>query len=909
MAMKWLRKHTKKILVVFVAALMLAFLIQGPLSQRGCGGGARMKDKLVAHAFGQKVMLSEYYAAQFEYLILQGAGLPVPVSDPLDYALLIREARQMGVPTGSEAVPEELAAEVAARNKVADLAGLANKLSQQHGHSVGRITEKLLRQALSNFWAVIRTERLVLDSPRILQQDQGRAVRDFRMTLGPAQPSEKQLELIFRNISEKLDIEYVAFPAWRYGSKVAPASEAEIIKQFEAYKDQYPGTTDNEFGFGYKRRTLIEIEYIKADTNKITAGLEEPSPAVLAEYYEKHKESYALPPEDETDKESEPGTEDKADSEPVKRYAPLEEVYEDLQDRWLQDKARETTLSMIGKARNLARQRWEELRKEQTGTILDPKELYPYAGEQKENVVNQLTEEFKVSPDYQRTGWVDADQAAGLPGIGVSYTSRQPEVGFSFLAFRVEMPVPAQEAEPTQRKILEIGQDCPVTLVDAQGNAYLFRVIGLRKDSILSRQEMLADQKSRDRVAADVSLQQAYEYAKQQAEQLLSLAEQKGLNKTLKEIGNKTLEIRKTDMAARDDPKRAMLRVQLPLVDAQGRTKGEVGLQWQNLGLLRGLSQPVGMLQVNVSNKSQAERITAVGLNLPAELQKVCQEVRHPTGQRGARNGGEPVPAGPAGYTLRYFGRGIEAGKAGKVDLLVGAEGQELVSTPNLAKGGIETGKSETFTFLLLHASQQLTTLDFVSRRNSESAELGGAGFRLVARLETDGGGGKSQLVRGIFPANRQSSFVHECFAVLEKSGLIRRPEPRKKPTQEKEAEQPQAQPTAEKPAEVATRIPDLLTDSRTQQPPCVLVELPREGICYVAEVQKHLPAARAEYRQSRLGVLNALMSEQYTALRRQWWDSNNIRQRTEYQPVEINQDKVSEEQTQAEKSDSTTDG
>jgi len=131
---------------------------------------------------------------------------------------------------------------------------------------------------------------------------------------------------------------------------------------------------------------------------------------------------------------------------------------------------------------------------------------------------------------------------------------------------------------------------------------------------------------------------------------------------------------------------------------------------------------------------------------------------------------------------------------------------------------------------------------------------------------------------------------------------LVRKPAPAPPTdlTQQKEnkAEQneqlkgTEAQPTTEKPAETAVRQPDLLTDSQTQQPPCTLVELSREGTCYVAAVQKHLPLFAAEFRQSRPVVLNSLMAEQYEVLRRQWWNSNNIRQRTGYQEIEPNQDK-----------------
>ncbi|NIA07531.1 MAG: hypothetical protein GWP14_07845, partial [Actinobacteria bacterium] len=498
MAMKWLRKHNKKILVVGGAMLMLAFLMP---QQRGCGRGRRMKDREVAQAFGHKIMLSEYYRGRSEHQLLRDIGLGIPVADPLDYVLLLREARQMHIPAGAEVVPEELATAIAQRNKVNNLAELAAKLSEQQKSGGYRITEKMLRRAIGNFWSIVQTQQLVLGKPTEIEQGQGRRVRDFRSTLGLAQPSEKELELIFRNRREMLDVEYVTLPAWRYASRVQPASEAEIIAQFETYKDQYPGTTDNEFGFGYKQPILIQIEYIKADIKKIMAGLEEPAPAVLAEYYEKNKQAYALPTQDKADKQNESVSEEGQNTEPVKQYKPFEEVYEALKNNWLKEKARETALSMMAKARSLSGQRWDELKKEQKETSLNLAKLYPYAGDQGESLVGELAKEFKVVPNYKRTGWLDPSQAERLAGIGRSYADGQQLVGFMALAFSARQSSPYQEDRAGDRpEGFEIGQDSPISLLDAQGNAYLFRVIGLQTEKILSVEEMLENKKVRSRV-------------------------------------------------------------------------------------------------------------------------------------------------------------------------------------------------------------------------------------------------------------------------------------------------------------------------------------------------------------------------------------------------------------------------
>ena len=130
MAMKWFRKHNKKILVAGVVLLMLAFLMP---QRTGCGG-SRGQDSTLALAFGQKITRNELSRANAELqllrTILEPMRVPLPTADPLDYLLLLREARHMHIPTGRQAVAEPLAKDIAQANKAADLAELAARLSQ-----------------------------------------------------------------------------------------------------------------------------------------------------------------------------------------------------------------------------------------------------------------------------------------------------------------------------------------------------------------------------------------------------------------------------------------------------------------------------------------------------------------------------------------------------------------------------------------------------------------------------------------------------------------------------------------------------------------------------------------------------------------------------------------------------------
>ncbi len=849
---------------------MVAFLLQGPL-QRGCRGRSRAKDYPIAEAFGKTITLNEVRSAALELAILQGIRLPRPVADPIDYVLLLKEARQMRLPAGPEVVTEGIATTVAKMNAVSTLAQLAAKLTGQQRLNF-TIDEKLLRRVLANFISVTRAQELILGKPEIIPGQDGRAIRDFHSALGLAQPSEKQLELAFRDLQEQLGVEYVCFPAWRYASKVLAPTDSEILAQFEAYKDEYPGTAGNEFGFGYKRPLVLKLEYLKVDLEKVKAQLQRPSPESVRQYYDKHKQLYVLPFEDDA------GAQPDTPAAP-RQYKPFEQVYEDLESRWLQEQAQAKAVEIIGEARRLGKARWEQLRREQKDAPIDLARLYPYAGEQQDTLVKRLHEKFNVKPQYGRTDWIDADQAEALPGIGASYSRTRPMFQFWGLASAVRQTGSGSQ-DPASMSF-ELGQDCRVNLQDAQNNLYLFRVIGLRRDQVFDTSQILDDQQLGRKVAADLFARRAYEYALDQARKLLPLAQQQGLEKALAQFADKDLNIRQAGMITRANANIAFPEQQVLLVDERGRTLGQVDLVWQDFAI-PGSGQSVGMLTVKVTNQATKGRITAVGLNLPRLLRLTCPEIL--TLQAPAKNAGDFAPAGPQGYTLRYFGRGIDAGQAGKFDLLISAQEQELANTPNLSKGGIEPGQSEIFSLQLPHAGSPLTAVAFARSLTQTPAGAAGIGSFLVARLET---AGTSETLRGIFPANRQNQFLRDCFVVLDSSTLLRRAAP---PSQFKlEKKDGQDQPGTDELA--VPRTPDLLTERLSGQAPCALIELPRRRLCYVISAGKHLPLSRAQFHRRRQPLLSALARDHHALLVRYWWNSSSIRSRTGYRDLQAQEE------------------
>jgi hypothetical protein len=268
-----------------------------------------------------------------------------------------------------------------------------------------------------------------------------------------------------------------------------------------------------------------------------------------------------------------------------------------------------------------------------------------------------------------------------------------------------------------------------------------------------------------------------------------------------------------------------------------------------------------------------------------------------------AFNGGDPVPAGPEGYTVKYFAGAIDAGQAGKFDLLISNQSQQLADSANLSEGGIEPKQSQTFLFRL-PSGLPARLIDFVRGPHSSSGDIRASDSTMVARLET---GRKTQLLRGIFPANRQNRFLRDCFSVLDSSTLLREPAPPPQPEPKTKDDQDPPS-TDDKPKPAATpRTPDLLTERLSGQAPCTLIESPRGRHCYVVSAGKHLPLSQAQFDRSRPLLLNGLARDNHKLLVRGWLNSDSIRSRTGYRNIQAQQDTSTTDQptTQAPDEDS----
>ncbi len=132
-----------------------------------------------------------------------------------------------------------------------------------------------------------------------------------------------------------------------------------------------------------------------------------------------------------------------------------------------------------------------------------------------------------------QTDWFTPDAAREVPSIGAASlrVPGQAGVAFSQLAFQVQGLVELPDNAQVDRSLyLALFQSGPVALQDSAGNLYVYRLVAAQP----ARAPESLDE-VRDRVAADLRKQKAYEEAQRQAETLLEQAKNVGLEAALEQ--------------------------------------------------------------------------------------------------------------------------------------------------------------------------------------------------------------------------------------------------------------------------------------------------------------------------------------------------------------------------------------
>ena len=282
MAFKFFRRHQKKVIIV-MAVLMVLFLVglqglesltapkEGDISR----GQTRHGKITLADTLGAETDLSllhHYVGLSFPRRMGQWPGsngmefIDVRANGDnanLTYAMLLAEADAVGV-TVSDADVRNFFNRIGLSG--ADYEAMLSSLrSAQRG-----ITEKRLRAAAGNWLRIFRA---------------------FESAQPANPPSEPELQTLYRDLGEMIDLRMLTVAADEFLEEVPEPAAARIADQFAGYKTRPRNehTPENPFGFGYKQPNRVRIRYLFVSRD-VVQRVTRPRGEQMRDYFRRHRD-------------------------------------------------------------------------------------------------------------------------------------------------------------------------------------------------------------------------------------------------------------------------------------------------------------------------------------------------------------------------------------------------------------------------------------------------------------------------------------------------------------------------------------------------------------------------------------------------------------------------------------------
>lgn len=527
--LKFFRQYNKYILAVGVAMLMVAFLIEPTLSMFD----RDISSQAIGTIGSEAITLGEQRHAHAELQVLAeispvlvelAGNRPGRATSPLQWLLMLREARAMGLSTGVVETDQMIQFLGLTESQVSGLARrmgvAAATVDRALRHWVMIQTYKELIQGVVHAPAYQRLQHYAA-AGQFLQHGiyQGVLLEIESAFQGRSRLSRPLLERVLFDHQARVKVTAVGVPSERYLPQATEPTEQEIKDLFDQHKDKLPGE-GQPYGFGYRSPNRVKIEYLAVPFDRLQQAVTVEEADALG-YYDTHPDEFrAEPPPPETPDQAAPP------ERPVQPYA---EVRGDIIAQLKQQRAAELGDRIIKAAQATLLEDARGLT-EKDGSKVVPAGWKPLSLDE---LANRLQTQFAVLPDVQRHDdwWLTSERLAMLEGIGSSGIAGQPSIGF------VEY---VQSAKPFQTANLKafLASNRPepllpsLPLVSADGGRYLFRLL----DAQPARVPGSVDE-ARAEVVHDAKRLAAYRLLKAESHVWLDKARSAGLESLAAELG------------------------------------------------------------------------------------------------------------------------------------------------------------------------------------------------------------------------------------------------------------------------------------------------------------------------------------------------------------------------------------
>lgn len=373
---KWIRKNMSKLMAVFVILIMVAFVMPQVLSQLAKPRSSGPERAMWLYDTDSKISFNDIRQATSELAVLKGLFVDKFLLGQRDfkYVLLgellfpesvqgslmsdeIKRAAMQNQFKVSQSRVDDFFSQSRGRSELfwvllkaeAEKAGCATS-PKQAGDILKMIVERMTEGQVDAATLV----RNAGSAHQMTESDCLQAFADVLAIVSYARVATEVEDITEAEMAaaagipqEKFSAEFVEFNANSFADKAAEPSEQEIAEQFNKYKDYLPGaiTQDNPFGFGYKQKARVAVEYMLVRLDDVKKLVAVPTEEEAEEFYQQNLERFA---------EEIPADANDPNSQPTKRQKSYAEVASVIKDFLLNRKVNAKATLILGQATEIA---------------------------------------------------------------------------------------------------------------------------------------------------------------------------------------------------------------------------------------------------------------------------------------------------------------------------------------------------------------------------------------------------------------------------------------------------------------------------------------------------------------------------------------------------------------------------
>jgi hypothetical protein len=566
--MKWFRKYNRRLIAIFVVVLMFVFIGGSALRMSCRYAGPRRSGAVALFGKKSKITLTDINRANRELEILRQTGAQAllrsrDIHGILLDQLLFSENRispallstlQQAIKTNDLRISDKQILDMTKRTETPEIYWfLLNKEALSAGVAVRKeMVQNVLRQILPRmsggeaYSSVINRfiDRGISEEEIITAYAELFAVLEYASFACKNEDlTSTQLSQLVNDNLQTMDANFVKVSAELFTDDQAEPDESSISRQFDQYKDYFPGDIreENPYGFGYKLDNRVQLDYIIIKLDDAEKMIEKPTLDELQDYYSLNKTVFV---------EQVPIDPNDPNSPTMERPIVFGRVKSYISNKLTTERIARKADEILGRAAKLAAEKYgdneaSELTAEQLRTL-----AVNYS-----DIAEKLKKEYSINVYSGRTGllrFVDIQKDENLSGLFLrpAGTGRMP-YAMSRLVFsvgRTESPELALENVQEPKIYETVGPFFdPVIKIAA-----VARVVDVKQAAVpasldvtfspakieLDKSDTAANNESysvRQKVIEDLKTVAAMQTAQEKAKEFLDLAQKEGWDQAIEQ--------------------------------------------------------------------------------------------------------------------------------------------------------------------------------------------------------------------------------------------------------------------------------------------------------------------------------------------------------------------------------------